>query len=1298
MSDCPTRRVLECFLVGGLGDEEEAGLCAHVEWCSACQGELERLVAGPAPFRGPDRSLGDPGHGLDLAFLDELPGLHSGPAWLPWHRGEAGDDPSRSVGTPVPRLHEAVRSVPGYEIIGEMGRGAMGVVYKARQLSLGRITALKMILAGEHAGMDDRTRFRTEAEAAGSLRHPNIVQVYETGESGGLMYFSMEYVEGETLKERLRGTPQPARAAALLLEAMARAVDYAHCSGIIHRDLKPANVLLDAGDLPLRSAAPDGLTRKAEERARLGLVPKIADFGLAKRVGDFRGTRTGQLLGTPGYMAPEQLSGEGRAVSPAVDIYALGCILYEVLTGRPPFLDASLEALAARVLREDPVPPRRLQPNVPRDLETVCLKCLEKDPSRRYASALDLADDLERFLAGGPIRARRQAPSERLVRWAQRHREGAAALVVILLLMLATFVGSLLAAAYFKRMEGEQRQLALRNSALARENQAERRKAEAARDQARASQGTAELTLADMATVHGLQAAEVGRDREAVLWFAEAARVAASDPVRRRANLIRTLAWSRRASRPAAVLQHPGGVPLTLAFHAGGRYLLSTPAPYPGDTVVWDLTTEQPLAMPGRLGAAVATAAAWSPDGERLALGTRDGVTLYRFPGLTEPRHVTTGAAPTLLRFSGDGDQLAVATGPVVRVWEERRGTFVTGRLEHPTPVLTLEFTPDGARLVSADEGGEFRVFALGTGRDEPELTGRHRKFGGRWTVHAPWIDPTGTRLVTVSASSELTWWDLAVRERVGRFSSLGGQVCHIAPSPDGSLLAVTVEERGVAIVDATKREVVTRMERGQAGMLSSAFSPDGRTLFVAGAHPEAQQWGLPEGTWLGTPAVEATGFRAAAFSQDGRLLATAGYENQVRVWALARPDSHEFAVPTGGAVARGTFSADSRLLLARLRGKSARVYRVADGSGAGPPLRPDGDLVEAAFTPDARTVVTVAAAPEGGGLVDFWDWGAGRRRFPTMTTPSRPLVLGVDASGRVAVLCRDGLLRLLDAPTGRVIREWRCGATEQPPEDVGVDLGGDGRTVLAAINGRLQVWDGATGRLRFDPPQHPDLLYAALSADGRLIASVGADSALRLWDARTGERRGPALVHPSWVDGGVDFHADGRHVLTICKDTAMRVWDVATGRLAAPPIRPTSIGAARFSPEAGLIVTAGYDGTVEVWDWRAGRLLLPPRKLPLATDWAYAGNRTVQISPDGRHVAVGGRPELHILSLADLYPAEAGSPDDLNAWAELISHHRVHKGGTLAHLSGEEWARLWHDLRRNHVRLAGDSAPMTHR
>jgi WD40 repeat protein len=297
---------------------------------------------------------------------------------------------------------------------------------------------------------------------------------------------------------------------------------------------------------------------------------------------------------------------------------------------------------------------------------------------------------------------------------------------------------------------------------------------------------------------------------------------------------------------------------------------------------------------------------------------------------------------------------------------------------------------------------------------------------------------------------------------------------------------------------------------------------------------------------------------------------------------------------------------------------------------------------------------------------------------------------MSVSARGRVAILCRDGELLLIDGFTGRVIRQWSSGPTDAPPEDVGVSLSPDGRTVVINRDHRLRVWDVHTGRLRFDPPRHHGLLFAALSADGRRIASAGVDSALQIWSAETGASLGAPMVHPSWVDGGIDFHPDSRHVLTASKDMVLRVWDVTTGQLAAPPIRPASIGAARFSPDGRVIVSAGGDGTVEVWEWRAGRRLLPTRKLPLETDWAFTGNRTVQFSPDGRHVAVGGRPELYVLDLDELDPTNPGTSGDLTRWAELISHHRVDDSGALVHLSGEEWLRLWSDLRRDAPRSPG--------
>jgi len=342
----------------------------------------------------------------------------------------------------------AVR-VPGYEVIAELGRGGMGVVYLARQAGLNRLVALKMVLAGDYADPTDLMRFRLEAEAAAKLQHPNIVQVFEINEADGKPYFCLEFVDGGSLVKKLGGAPQPVRPAAELVMKLARAMDYAHGRHIVHRDLKPANILLTA----------EG-------------APKIADFGLAKRLDDRHSqTQSGSVLGTPSYMAPEQAQGRTRDVGPAADIYSLGAILYEALVGRPPFKGETVLDTLEQVRGQEPVPPSRLRPKTPRDLETVCLKCLEKEPAKRYVRAGDLAEDLRRYLAGEPILARPTPAWERAWKWARR-RPMAAALVAV----CALFVLSLIAAGaafgeYQRRQAAEEarlRQVAKQNYERAR--------------------------------------------------------------------------------------------------------------------------------------------------------------------------------------------------------------------------------------------------------------------------------------------------------------------------------------------------------------------------------------------------------------------------------------------------------------------------------------------------------------------------------------------------------------------------------------------------------------------------------------------------------------------------------------------------------------------------------------------------------------------------------------------------------------------------------------------------------------
>jgi eukaryotic-like serine/threonine-protein kinase len=472
--DCPAREILERFLLGHLTCTQAEDVEQHLQACAHCLETVSGLDAED-PFveavrlqvhiREPEKAVVN----SLLRRVRQLPAPAIGPhparpaLRLPEDPERTGphlraqawseDLPSETAAAPPDDL-----SIPGYEILSVLGRGGMGVVYKARQTGLNRLVALKMISAGAHAGPQELARFRAEAESVALLQHPNIVQIYEINEHRGHPYLALEYVEGRSLDRQINGTPQNARSAATLVHTLARAMATAHARGVIHRDLKPANVLLTTETQRHRE---DNQEKEEEASSSLCLCasvvnssPKIADFGLAKQLGQDAGqTGTNQVLGTPSYMAPEQAQARHREIGPAADIYALGAILYELLTGRPPFKAATLLETLEQVRSTEPVLPRQLQPRVPRDLETICLKCLHKEPGRRYLTADLLADDLQHFLAGEPIRARPVRAWERAIKWAKR-RPAAAAVLVLL-------IGSALAAvAGYLQYEWQGRQLA----------------------------------------------------------------------------------------------------------------------------------------------------------------------------------------------------------------------------------------------------------------------------------------------------------------------------------------------------------------------------------------------------------------------------------------------------------------------------------------------------------------------------------------------------------------------------------------------------------------------------------------------------------------------------------------------------------------------------------------------------------------------------------------------------------------------------------------------------------------------
>jgi hypothetical protein len=745
-----------------------------------------------------------------------------------------------AAGTPLPGSHtpplaaSVAGSAPphlgGFEILGEIGRGGMGVVYQARQPGLNRLVALKVILAGEHAGAAERERFRTEAEAAARLQHPNIVQVFEVGSDGDLPFLVLEYVAGTTLAERLRGGPLAAAEAAALVETLAGAVAHAHERGVVHRDLKPANVLLAGGDSAAR--------------------PKIADFGLAKQMrpdGDGRPrTQTGALLGTPCYMAPEQVEGDPAAVGPGADVYALGAILYELVTGRPPFRGATVLDTLEQVRSQEPVPPRRLQPGLSRDLDTICLTCLRKDSRQRYASARALADDLRRFLDGKPVLARPAGPVERLAKWVRRRPGVAALLAALAALSVAAFavVTALWLETATALADTEEANLAkdraLDEAVTAKNGEAgQREKTEAAlyKNQLLLARSQWQNNQFDKAKATLLACDPARRDRE----WRYLQRMLHSQLWKRDEPLLGSVAFDAAGKRLAAA----GSRGLVVVDIANAGTLLSQPGiftrvdfhPQKKDHLLavgtWGALDKKPppvhavIVCDATSGARVggfATDPLWksytnlSPRGDAVAvLDGPSGSTkiLWKDPFDGRVLHdLGPHRAFELAMFSGNGQRFAVwnSVAETLTTWDEPSHSWLRPISlkalfkDNRFLALRIAINHQGDRVaVGYDTGkvGELvqahvRVFDPATGEVKLALVAHDN---GR--LNSVLFCPTGERLATSSDDRTVVLWDLRTGKEQLTFRVDGPYYNVRAFSPDGSRVAVA-DLKALALWDTT--------------------------------------------------------------------------------------------------------------------------------------------------------------------------------------------------------------------------------------------------------------------------------------------------------------------------------------------------------------------------------------------------------------------------------------------------------------------------------------------------------------
>jgi WD40 repeat protein/tRNA A-37 threonylcarbamoyl transferase component Bud32 len=996
------------------------------------------------------------------------------------------------------------RTLGDCEVLKEIDRGGMGIVYKARQKRLNRPVALKVIRRAELADAGEVDRFRRDAEHLAALDHPNIVKLYEVGDYDGLPYLVMQLIDGDSLARCLPRYAADPRAAARLVATSARAVHHAHQRRILHRDLKPANILIDA----------DG-------------QPHVTDFGLARKIeGSGDATPSGAVVGTPEYMAPEQARGD-TALTTAADVYGLGAVLYALLAGRPPFQAGSTLETLRQVCEQEPTPPSRFQPRADRDLQTVCLKCLDKEPGRRYGSAEALADDLERWLRGEPIVARPGTAWERVAKWARR-RPAAAALAAV----------SGLAAVLLVVV------LAVSNRLIA-QRQSETESALGEKGKAMEGEQLAAYFNSTALAARELEAENVGRAEELLDGCPEA---------------LRGWEWNylkRLRDGPPPALPGHSGWGFAVAFSPDGRRLTSAGLLHSvaGEVLIRDLT--HPRSRPVRsLRGDVVMNLASSPDGRHLAvaclyrLEVCDAATGEVVWGREKERHFWTGLA-----YSPDGKTLATGgTDRAVRLWDAATGEELPGPLRHPQESHRVAFRPDGRVLATGCNDGVVRLWDVASRTELLALPGH------RGSVQSVAFSPDGTLLATGGFDATVILRDAESGRELRRLTGHKANVQALAFSPkDGKRLASGSFDRTIKLWDpATGHEALTL--RGHTDAVQDvAWSPDGLRLASTGWDGAVKVWDAgPRGPKGGRDPLRryesATPVLQVAFDPDGRHVAVASVDGTVRRYDFLGGTEAWTAPAHTMSVSGLSFSRDRRLAWASLDGTVA-VHDADTGRVVLPIEGHEGFAVSSvAFSPDGERLATASWDK----TAKVWEARTGKLVCTLQGSPLPVLGLGFSPDGqRVVTGGADRSVRVWDAQSGK--RLWMGGS---PLREL---LGGDGHdhlvpAVAYAPDGQhiascswdrtVKVWD-ATGQVIRTLTGHRDrVMHVAFSPDGTRLASAGWDGTVRVWDWGLADGKAVAVLPGHLgVVYSVAYSPDGKYLASASSSASrgeVTVWETA--------------------------------------------------------------------------------------------------------------------------------------------------------
>jgi len=1014
------------------------------------------------------------------------------------------------------QLGGRVRYFGDYEIHQELGRGGMGVVYRARQVTLNREVALKMVKAGLLADDVELRRFQNEAEAVAQLDHPGIVPVYEVGEHQGQRYFSMKLIPGGSLGGRLDAYKDDPRGAAALMAEVAEAVQHAHARGILHRDLKPANILVD-------------------EQGK----PHVTDFGLAKKLEEsIELTQSGAVMGTPAYMSPEQASGRKRLITIATDVYGLGSVLYAVLTGQAPFSGESVVDTLTKVKEQTPAPPRKLNTRLPRDLEVICLKCLEKDPRRRYVSAQAVAEDLHAWLENRPIVARPAGRLEKSLKWARRRPAVAALSALVVVVSLIGMAGVI---------SQWREAVVARRAAVAKAQAEAEARAEATHLAASLQDQTYSLALA--LAQREWEGANIAQVQRLLDLCAPRLRRWEWDRLRHLCHLDeRTipapgnhafsdyLSWSPDGTHLAGksdVTERPNGGRLS-DYHANVQIL---------DMVHED---RRALLVP------MVVKAAWGPLGQPLFVYKTYGTDRVTEESL-ESVDAATGMATRLwplpvgklgvfdVGWSPDGRRVAVSrsthTGSNLRVWDARTGQGERVLTGHKEQVYAVAWSPDGKRLASASQDRTIRVWDPDTGASVLTLTG-----GVGEVVAVAWsLD--GSRLATGSRDQTARIWDARTGQMIATLNGHNGTVNGVAWRPDGSSVATAGDDRTVRLWDSVTGKPLAILRGHADRVFRIAWKPDGSRLASASEDQTIKIWDpFHAGESLdldGHPAE----VHAVAWSPDSRLVATGCDDPIVRLWDAAtgrlilKLEGHKEAVYAL------SFSPDGKRLATADTDGTAKVWNLATAACISTFSKNRDPISAVAWSPDSQLVATSGSRV----MLYIWEPGTGTERLSVQATanPDEGSIASVawspDGSRVALALTRpDNLVLVLDPSTGRTLLKL-SGHNHAVGE---VAWSHDSQFLASSSYDKTcRVWNAATGTPRATLVGHGGFVYSvAWNHDGTRLATAGAEGTIKLWDPSNGTEVLTLAGH-SGNTWSVAWSPDGASLASAGADRRVRIW-----------------------------------------------------------------------------------------------------------------------------------------------------------